>query len=41
MKTTTLEARVREATDQIVRDCADFGHTCFRWMLKLTGGLPE
>jgi acyl-CoA synthetase (NDP forming) len=19
---------------------ADFGHTCMRWMLKLTGGLP-
>ena len=20
---------------------ADFGHTCIRWMLKLTGGLPS
>lgn len=20
---------------------ADFGHTCMRWLLKLTGGLPE
>lgn len=20
---------------------ADFGHTCMRWMLKLTGGLPQ
>jgi hypothetical protein len=20
---------------------ADFGHTCMRWILKLTGGLPS
>jgi hypothetical protein len=22
-------------------DGVDFGHTCMRWILKLTGGLPS
>jgi len=45
METTTLDMKVRDFLSQrrIAGDCCagvDVGHTCMRWILKLTGGLP-
>jgi hypothetical protein len=42
VKTTALEMKVHDflAQKRIAGAGVDFGHTCMRWILKLTGGLP-
>ena len=40
VETICVAARQAEANTADGWDGVDFGHTCMRWMLRLTGGLP-